>query len=273
MERNYSIGSAQDNHLVLDSPTLDAHHARLVRDSETIVIRDLGSVEGTWVNGQRITTKQITCGDTIRLGDVEFEIIDPLLDTASFEGGYWSLIGDSSWLAGQEFPLIFDDDRPILLGRGKHCDIVFPGTHLSREHASIRREGDYLRLEDLKSANATFVNDERISSAKLIPGDRVRLDVYSFRVFGPGISLHKSATQQADALEEPVETETEKLKPATKTGKQRPRQWKTRPTSPGNRPAPEARPTTTRRTWLLALLLLTLLVSVTLRVVVGGFVF
>ena len=80
----------------------------------------------------------------------------------------------------------------LTLGRGKDCDLVFPGTHLSRQHLAITLHEDHLALEDLNSANGTFVNETRIQTSKAVPGDKLRLDVYTFKVIGPSPSEAKT---------------------------------------------------------------------------------
>ena len=243
MERAYAIGQASDNHLVLDDPDIAPHHAKIFRDGDNYHLRDLGTDSGSYINNQRITSKQISYGDHIRLGSVELEIVDPVAETQTDISQYWALIADSSWLTGQEFPLIFDKSSRLSIGRGKQCDIVFPGTHLSREHATLSLQGDLLILEDCKSANGTFVNDERISRAEVVAGDRIRLDVYSFRIFGPGIKLpngsskHPKVAPTAEAL--PSHNASAEIAARSHNNGSDVKRWKTRPTSPGNRPGEE----------------------------------
>jgi DNA-binding response OmpR family regulator len=51
----------------------------------------------------------------------------------------------------------------IILGRDEGtCKIFVPNSKVSRLHASIKREGRYCYLQDLKSTNGTFVNERRI---------------------------------------------------------------------------------------------------------------
>lgn len=272
MERNFSIGSTEDNHLVLQEPSVAPHHVKITRDVDSILLRELSQEHTTLVNGRQIfKNRQISCGDIISIGDVELEIVDPIEDTQAHD--YWSLIGDSSWLAGQEFPLIFHQKKPLLLGRGKHCDIVFPGTHLSREHASISRTDSGLILQDLKSANATFVNDERITNKTIEPGDRVRFDVYSFRVFGPGIELHKSATKKFKAvtIDKPANTPRPSPKAAINTKKEN-RERKERRLAHLTQSNMMSVKRTPLTNWLLALLLITFITSITAHVVLGSFV-
>jgi pSer/pThr/pTyr-binding forkhead associated (FHA) protein len=72
----------------------------------------------------------------------------------------------------------------MLIGR-EGCDIPLKSEHASRKHAKVTLAGDVLRLEDLGSANGTFVNEEQIKESELKPGDEVRFDTDVFVVDGP----------------------------------------------------------------------------------------
>ncbi len=225
MEKAFSIGQASKNHLTIDDASVSLQHARIINQGETFLLKDLGSEHGTFVNGQRITQKNIVCGDKITVGNVSLQVVDPLEEHSG--GNYWSLIADSSWLTGQEFPIIGQPDDMVTVGRSAQCDIVFPGTHLSRLHAEITINYSSLSIKDMGSANGTFVNDRKITTAQVYAGDRIRMDVYSFRVFGPGINLPTSATT---TMQQAIPATIDELEKS-----QRQKQWKSKPTSPGNR--------------------------------------
>ena len=61
-----------------------------------------------------------------------------------------------------------------LIGRDRSCSIVVPHPAVSRRHARITVTPASFLIEDLKSANGTYVNNARVESAKLQPGDIVR---------------------------------------------------------------------------------------------------
>ncbi len=61
---NLIIGREEDCHVRPDSEFVSRHHCALLLDDYTLRIRDLGSKNGTFVNGRRIGT-----GDTILLHD------------------------------------------------------------------------------------------------------------------------------------------------------------------------------------------------------------
>lgn len=63
-----TIGRARDNGLVLDDPLVSRHHARLQARRGTLVLTDLGSTNGTRVNGAPIREVVLGEGDRIELG-------------------------------------------------------------------------------------------------------------------------------------------------------------------------------------------------------------
>jgi len=71
-----TIGRAPDNDIVLAAPILNAdsvslHHARLRRDQDSYVVRDLGSRNGLAVNGRQTLENLLQDGDRLQFGEVE----------------------------------------------------------------------------------------------------------------------------------------------------------------------------------------------------------
>jgi len=55
----------------IDAGSVSRRHARLVFDDESGMLEELGSKNGTWVNGVQVTTSaRIQDGDEIRFGSV-----------------------------------------------------------------------------------------------------------------------------------------------------------------------------------------------------------
>jgi len=61
----------------LDFPMVSWRHARLTRTPEGILVEDLGSRNGTYVNGVHVTGKVLAlAGQEIGLGSVRFQLMD-----------------------------------------------------------------------------------------------------------------------------------------------------------------------------------------------------
>jgi ABC-type multidrug transport system ATPase subunit/pSer/pThr/pTyr-binding forkhead associated (FHA) protein/ABC-type multidrug transport system permease subunit len=67
-----AIGRAGDCDLLLDSPLVSRHHARLERAGPTHLLIDLGSTNGTYVNSQRIDRAELHAGDVVQIGPYRF---------------------------------------------------------------------------------------------------------------------------------------------------------------------------------------------------------
>ena len=64
-----TVGRVADNDIVVDDNMVSRHHARLEMRGDTYILTDLGSANGTWVNGRR-TSEPVTlqAKDSIRFG-------------------------------------------------------------------------------------------------------------------------------------------------------------------------------------------------------------
>ncbi|MEJ2211044.1 MAG: CARDB domain-containing protein [Anaerolineae bacterium] len=72
-----TLGTAEDNNIVLADPEVSAHHARISWDSPSgaFFLEDLGSVEGTYVNERAVIgPHRLRDGDEIRLGNTVLDI-------------------------------------------------------------------------------------------------------------------------------------------------------------------------------------------------------
>jgi HD-GYP domain-containing protein (c-di-GMP phosphodiesterase class II)/pSer/pThr/pTyr-binding forkhead associated (FHA) protein len=65
--------------------------------------------------------------------------------------------------------------QALTFGRLKNCDVQVDDESVSRKHCTLHAQEDAVVVADLQSANGTFVNDLRVSTADLNPGDRLRI--------------------------------------------------------------------------------------------------
>lgn len=63
--RPIAIGRAPDNDVRIDDPRVSRHHARIVAREGGLVLVDLGSTNGTWVDGLRVSELALGLGDRI----------------------------------------------------------------------------------------------------------------------------------------------------------------------------------------------------------------
>ena len=69
-----SVGRSEDNDLVLSDPEVSRQHARLEPDGPGWRAVDLGSTNGTWINGVRVNTTAISVGDELAFGAVRYTV-------------------------------------------------------------------------------------------------------------------------------------------------------------------------------------------------------
>ncbi len=68
-----TIGRASDNDVILDDPEVSRHHCQLKLQHGAYSLADLGSRNGSWVNGDQVTEMALGPGDRIRIGSTEIE--------------------------------------------------------------------------------------------------------------------------------------------------------------------------------------------------------
>jgi pSer/pThr/pTyr-binding forkhead associated (FHA) protein len=167
-------------------------HARISRAPDgQLSIEDLGSANGTFVNGERIDApRKLELGDVIGVGKTVLMVRDrsdavpeklPLptevraaepLSLPAEPGEELVVTGGTA--AGRRFTL--RDELVIgrgVSGKGRLSD----DRELSRRHARVARDASgELTIEDLGSANGTFVNGERVQGRQVLKvGDSVQI--------------------------------------------------------------------------------------------------
>ena len=98
-----TIGKASDNHLVLPDRTVSRHHCELVRTKDGVLVRDLGSTNGTRVDGTRVTEAIARPGATVRVGAVEIVIrpsAQPVTVLPSERDRFGDVVGKSVAMRG-----------------------------------------------------------------------------------------------------------------------------------------------------------------------------
>jgi len=72
---------------------------------------------------------------------------------------------------------------PVRIGRGQDNQIVLPDPAVSRQHAMLyRANGNKWVIEDLDSANKTYLNEQAIDEAQIEHGDSLRIGHFTIEV-------------------------------------------------------------------------------------------
>ncbi|MBW3671685.1 MAG: FHA domain-containing protein, partial [Acidobacteria bacterium] len=76
-KRDITIGRGASNVVVIDLSTVSRHHARMYQDGAQCYVEDLGSTNGSFVNGKRVEgSVEVQGGDLIKLGGAVFKFIE-----------------------------------------------------------------------------------------------------------------------------------------------------------------------------------------------------
>jgi hypothetical protein len=75
-----------------------------------------------------------------------------------------------------------DADKGLTMGRSRKCDLIIADGTLSAQHLKITMRRRRYFVNDLQSTNGTFVNNQRVESSELRPGDLLRLGNSEFLV-------------------------------------------------------------------------------------------
>lgn len=202
------IGRGPDNAIVLKDETVSTHHAKIVLSGENVTITDLGSSNGTEVNGQEIDPKtpvSLNEGDRIAIGpfDLILTVHAPgkaitgetekqtdrgkstsshppaglempskagAAGTSAFTFPNVPRLVVSTPEGKKEYPL---GQQRITLGRDSGNDIVIDSTLASRRHAELVLKQDGYHIVDMESTNGLLFNDQKITDKLLANGDSV----------------------------------------------------------------------------------------------------
>ena len=71
-----TVGRVEDNTFQIADSSVSSHHAEIILRGNEIVIKDLNSTNGTFINNEKISEMLLKPGQTLRFGQVELKIDD-----------------------------------------------------------------------------------------------------------------------------------------------------------------------------------------------------
>jgi pSer/pThr/pTyr-binding forkhead associated (FHA) protein len=69
-----TIGRLEDNTFQIAEASVSSHHCEVLLRGSDVVVRDLNSTNGTFINGEKVTEKAIKPGQILRLGQIELRL-------------------------------------------------------------------------------------------------------------------------------------------------------------------------------------------------------
>ena len=172
--------------IVIEHPSVSDTHARLELIDGSLIIRDLGSRNGTFVNGKLVSRHaSVRNKDHLTIGTVTYKVslvsrlpskkgatVDSNNLTFPLNSGEGKLDGQETRpvmlvirTAGTQRQFLLDK-RVSTVGRQSN-DIRVSDPALSRRHFQIEIYADHVCLKDLASANGTLVNGNPISYCRV----------------------------------------------------------------------------------------------------------
>ncbi len=69
-----TIGRVEDNTFPITDPSVSSHHCEILLKGSDVVVNDLNSTNGTFINGDKVTEATLKPGQVLRLGQIELRL-------------------------------------------------------------------------------------------------------------------------------------------------------------------------------------------------------
>ena len=69
-----TVGRLEDNSFQIPEPSVSSHHCELTRRATDLLVKDLNSTNGTFINGEKVVEAVLKPGQILRLGQVEMRL-------------------------------------------------------------------------------------------------------------------------------------------------------------------------------------------------------
>jgi len=78
-----TVGRVSDNNFEIPESSVSSHHAEIILRGNEVLIRDLGSTNGTFIGGERITEAVLKPGQILRFGTIDLRLESGEVPTAA----------------------------------------------------------------------------------------------------------------------------------------------------------------------------------------------
>jgi pSer/pThr/pTyr-binding forkhead associated (FHA) protein len=210
------IGSARDGTVVLERPGIAPLHCEIHQSGIGVNLQVPAGGPPVMVNDKPVREMiALRAGDTIAIGSVIARVAAPDAPrpaTSGTTGTFDPSMADDSGatrmrmavpkyilrgVSGPVFGKMYPVAGPTVIGRAPECGIPVTVDEISRRHVELKPVQDGLSVEDLGSANGSYVNGQRVQKGFMKPGDELRLDAVRFILVAPGQEV--AATRKLDS--------------------------------------------------------------------------
>ncbi|MET8629378.1 ATP-binding cassette domain-containing protein [Kitasatospora sp. NPDC004669] len=174
--RAYHLGRDPTSEIVLDDPRVSWHHAVLRAAEGHWLLEDVGSTNGTYDQGQRISREDVGPGTRLHFGDPATGPSATFTELPGPAPGEHTalLTPQSSGVFRSPSTVLQLPGRTVRIGRSGDNDLVLDDLVVSRHHAELRElpAGGH-EIVDLDSHNGTYLNGRPVERAPVGPADIV----------------------------------------------------------------------------------------------------
>jgi pSer/pThr/pTyr-binding forkhead associated (FHA) protein len=69
-----TVGRVEDNTFQIAEPSVSSHHCEILLRGTEVVVKDVGSTNGSYINGEKVTESVLKPGQILRLGQIEMRL-------------------------------------------------------------------------------------------------------------------------------------------------------------------------------------------------------
>jgi len=205
------IGRSEATDVLLPHEAVSLVHARLLLEKGRWMLMDMGSTNGTTMDGERLVAGEpcvLYPGALLKVGPFAIEVLAPDADLLAPDEEVQT--GQLARQMVRDLMGALDKSNPFFevlsgptkgsraavpmeggtIGRGADCVLSLPDKDASRHHAGVQRVGGTVEISDLDSKNGVVVEGEKIEVARALNhGEVVQVGSTRLRFVDPAQEL------------------------------------------------------------------------------------
>lgn len=172
-KKDSNIGRSVANNIVLPHDSVSPEHAVINSLDDQIVLTDLNSDKGTFVNNEKIDSINLKHGDFVKFGDIIF-VFENVSDQNQLTKTppEVKLICKNIFEENYEIKIETDETQ---IGRDESNQVKLFHKSISRKHCKFVIQDGKIILIDLNSTNGTFVNGIQIQEKEVFNDDEIKM--------------------------------------------------------------------------------------------------